>query len=201
MFNDSCPSLPPSLPYSLSPSLHPSDFGPDDEDIAWTPPYVSAIPEVASIALNRLDHFLVLASDGLWDVFENEEVVSLVAGWREEGREGGAIATLLVEAALERVADSLGMSVEELGRVKEGRERRRKHDDITVVVVLLEEERKGECPLEGSQAWEEEISGEVDDFVYPEDEGGAEGGAEGGIEGGGEGRPDLMSLDEGRKEL
>jgi len=143
----------------------------------------------------------VLASDGLWDVFENEEVVSLVVGWREEGREGRAIATLLVEAALERVADSLGMSVEELGRVKEGRERRRKHDDITVVVVLLEEERKGECPLEGSQAWEEEISGEVDDFIYPEEEGGAEGGAEGGIEGGEEGRPDLMSLDEGRKEL
>ena len=138
---------------------------------------------MASVALNRLDKFLILGSDGLWEVFENEEVVSMVAGWREEGREEGVIASLIVDAALVRIAEGLKMSVQELKEVKEGRERRRKHDDITVVVLFLGEEREGDCPLEGSEAWEEELGAEVDDFIYPEEE---EEGEEGGRgEGGG----------------
>ena len=51
----------------------------------WTPPYVSAIPEVTSVRLNRLDAFVVMASDGLWDNFSNEEVVAMVADMRRRG--------------------------------------------------------------------------------------------------------------------
>ncbi|XP_040264984.1 pyruvate dehydrogenase [acetyl-transferring]-phosphatase 2, mitochondrial [Bufo bufo] len=45
-----------------------------------TPPYLSAKPEITYHQLRPQDRFLVMASDGLWDMLENQEVVRLVAG-------------------------------------------------------------------------------------------------------------------------
>ncbi|XP_067396195.1 pyruvate dehydrogenase [acetyl-transferring]-phosphatase 2, mitochondrial isoform X2 [Emydura macquarii macquarii] len=45
----------------------------------YTPPYLTAEPEVSYHKLRRQDKFLVIASDGLWDMLNNEEVVKLVA--------------------------------------------------------------------------------------------------------------------------
>ncbi|KAJ8489834.1 hypothetical protein ONZ51_g2695 [Trametes cubensis] len=47
-----------------------------------TPPYLTAEPEVTSIAVRPGD-FLVLASDGLWECLTSEEVVGLVGLWKE----------------------------------------------------------------------------------------------------------------------
>ncbi|XP_048372097.1 pyruvate dehydrogenase [acetyl-transferring]-phosphatase 2, mitochondrial [Sphaerodactylus townsendi] len=44
-----------------------------------TPPYLTAEPEVTYHKIRRQDKFLVIASDGLWDMLGNEEVVKLVA--------------------------------------------------------------------------------------------------------------------------
>eukprot|EP00079_Xenopus_tropicalis_P035247 XP_017949018.1 PREDICTED: pyruvate dehydrogenase [acetyl-transferring]-phosphatase 2, mitochondrial [Xenopus tropicalis] len=44
-----------------------------------TPPYLSAEPEVTYHKLRPQDKFLIMASDGLWDMLENEQVVKLVA--------------------------------------------------------------------------------------------------------------------------
>ncbi|KAM4614359.1 pyruvate dehydrogenase [acetyl-transferring]-phosphatase 2, mitochondrial isoform 1-T2 [Discoglossus pictus] len=44
-----------------------------------TPPYLTAEPEVTYHKLRPQDKFLVLASDGLWDMLDNQEVVKLVA--------------------------------------------------------------------------------------------------------------------------
>ena len=41
-------------------------------------PYVSAEPEVSSMPLQDTDEFVVLASDGVFDVFDNEQVVQIV---------------------------------------------------------------------------------------------------------------------------
>ncbi|XP_042294241.1 pyruvate dehydrogenase [acetyl-transferring]-phosphatase 2, mitochondrial [Sceloporus undulatus] len=43
-----------------------------------TPPYLTAEPEITYHKLRRQDKFLVIASDGLWDMLSNEEVVKLV---------------------------------------------------------------------------------------------------------------------------
>ena len=43
-----------------------------------TPPYLTAEPEVTCFQLQRSDKFLVLATDGLWDMLSNEEVVHCV---------------------------------------------------------------------------------------------------------------------------
>ncbi|XP_004704908.1 pyruvate dehydrogenase [acetyl-transferring]-phosphatase 2, mitochondrial [Echinops telfairi] len=44
----------------------------------YTPPYLTAEPEVTYHRLRPQDRFLVLASDGLWDVLDNDAVVRLV---------------------------------------------------------------------------------------------------------------------------
>ncbi|KAG8521767.1 [Pyruvate dehydrogenase [acetyl-transferring]]-phosphatase 2, mitochondrial [Galemys pyrenaicus] len=52
-----------------------------------TPPYLTAEPEVTYHRLRPEDKFLVLASDGLWDVLDNEDVVRLVVEHlTQEGR-------------------------------------------------------------------------------------------------------------------
>ena len=40
-------------------------------------PYVSAEPDVSSIALRLDDEFIVIASDGIFDVFDNDQVVQI----------------------------------------------------------------------------------------------------------------------------
>lgn len=44
----------------------------------YTPPYLTAEPELTYHRLRPQDKFLVLASDGLWDVLDSEDVVRLV---------------------------------------------------------------------------------------------------------------------------
>lgn len=48
-----------------------------------TPPYLTAEPEVFHYKLEANDRFIVLASDGLWDMLSNEEVVQVVAAYME----------------------------------------------------------------------------------------------------------------------
>ncbi|VDN01873.1 unnamed protein product [Thelazia callipaeda] len=43
-----------------------------------TPPYLSSLPEVLYRRLTPSDHFLILASDGLWDCLDADTVVQLV---------------------------------------------------------------------------------------------------------------------------
>ncbi|XP_040537243.1 pyruvate dehydrogenase [acetyl-transferring]-phosphatase 2, mitochondrial [Gallus gallus] len=45
-----------------------------------TPPYLTAEPEVTYHKLRGKDKFLIIASDGLWEMLSNEEVVKLAAG-------------------------------------------------------------------------------------------------------------------------
>ncbi|KAM3918339.1 pyruvate dehydrogenase [acetyl-transferring]-phosphatase 2, mitochondrial [Leptodactylus fuscus] len=51
-----------------------------------TPPYLTAKPEVTYHKLRPQDKFLIMASDGLWDMLENQEVVRLVAEYLSESR-------------------------------------------------------------------------------------------------------------------
>ncbi|KAG9474812.1 hypothetical protein GDO78_003333 [Eleutherodactylus coqui] len=49
-----------------------------------TPPYLTAMPEITYHKLRGQDRFLVMASDGLWDTLDNQEVVRLVAEYLRE---------------------------------------------------------------------------------------------------------------------
>lgn len=65
--------------------------GPRPENVVKTPPYLTALPDVKEMKINT-DHanpeFLIMASDGFWDVFSNEDAVLCVQKWIEAKRNG-----------------------------------------------------------------------------------------------------------------
>jgi len=85
-------------------------------------PYVSAEPEVSTLKIEAKDEFIVLASDGVFDVFDNEQVVRIV----RSAHTPHEAATLLTNSAF--VAGSL--------------------DNLTAVVVAL----RGYQPKKGAAA-------------------------------------------------
>lgn len=60
-------------------------FGRTPSTLLKTPPYVTAEPVVTTTQIQPENgDFLVLATDGLWEMLTNEEVVGLVGRWIEE---------------------------------------------------------------------------------------------------------------------
>lgn len=60
-------------------------FGRTPSPLLKTPPYVTAEPVVTTTQIHPENgDFLVLATDGLWEMLTNEEVVGLVGRWIEE---------------------------------------------------------------------------------------------------------------------
>jgi len=65
----------------------------------YTPPYITATPEVSVHSLQAGDEFLVLATDGLWDRLSNEEVVNIIANRTTEN-----VCTTLIRKVLAKSA-------------------------------------------------------------------------------------------------
>ena len=64
---------------------------------------VISVPEVISHTITEKDVFVVVASDGVWEVVSSEEAVQTVAAAREKGRSGSkALVDLAVRRAQER---------------------------------------------------------------------------------------------------
>mmetsp|Transcript_17448 Transcript_17448/g.42797 ORF Transcript_17448/g.42797 Transcript_17448/m.42797 type:complete len:281 (+) Transcript_17448:157-999(+) len=81
-------------------------------------PHVVADPDITfQPVLEGDDNFIIVATDGLWDVFGSEDAVDFVMALREDGHDLERIATLVVEEAL----------------------RRGTYDNITVVIIWLDE--------------------------------------------------------------
>ncbi|GMF25572.1 unnamed protein product [Phytophthora fragariaefolia] len=103
----------------------------------YTPPYITAIPEVKSHKLQEGDKFLIIGSDGLWDYLSNEEAVEVVNGQASCGNHDLA-GRALVERVLQKAAKRYGMTYQELLSLPPGSHRRRRHDDTTVVVLFFD---------------------------------------------------------------
>ncbi|KAI5300118.1 acid phosphatase pho5 [Ascosphaera pollenicola] len=68
-----------------------SFFGKSTNPLLRTPPYVTAEPVVTTTEVSPQNgDFVVMASDGLWEMLSNEEVVGLVGRWLENERSKGA---------------------------------------------------------------------------------------------------------------
>lgn len=87
---------------------------------------VSAVPDITVVERSSKDAFLILATDGLWDVWTNEDVVNFVSiklGFTSRGAPVGGVAqTLIVEACDELIAEAV---------------RRGSEDNITVIIIVL----------------------------------------------------------------
>ncbi|KAJ0859736.1 putative protein-serine/threonine phosphatase [Helianthus annuus] len=99
-------------------------------------PYISCVPSLRHHQLCKKDQFLVLSSDGLYQYFSNQEVVSHVDSFMEKFPDGDP-AQHLIEELLLRAAKKAGMDLHELLDIPQG-DRRKYHDDVTVMVVSLE---------------------------------------------------------------
>ena len=90
-------------------------------DMAATSVGVTAKPEITYFPnLTQNDKFLVVASDGLWDRFTNNEIMmTIVNGYYKQRDADGAISFLMKES-VERWTREQGMV-----------------DDITIVVAFL----------------------------------------------------------------
>lgn len=105
-------------------------------DYVGTSPYISCNPAVLHHRLCANDRFLVLSSDGLYQYFSNDEVVSHVL-WFMENVPDGDPAQYLVAELLCRAAKKNGMNFHELLDIPQG-DRRKYHDDVSVMVISLE---------------------------------------------------------------
>ncbi|KAL6566121.1 hypothetical protein OROGR_001736 [Orobanche gracilis] len=105
-------------------------------DYIGTGPYISCSPSLHHHKLCPKDQFLVLSSDGLYQYFSNQEVVSHVQNFMERFHDGDP-AQHLIEELLFRAAKKAGMDFHELMDIPQG-DRRKYHDDVTVMVVSLE---------------------------------------------------------------
>ncbi|KAJ4953593.1 hypothetical protein NE237_030425 [Protea cynaroides] len=105
-------------------------------DYIGTAPYISCCPSLRHHKLGPNDQFLILSSDGLYQYFSNEEVVSHVESFMGKFPDGDP-AQHLIEELLFRAAKKAGMDFHELLDIPQG-DRRKYHDDVTVMVISLE---------------------------------------------------------------
>lgn len=90
-------------------------------------PYVSAEPEVTVVDRTEQDEFLILASDGLWDVVSNEVACKIARNCLS-----GRAASRFPEAVAGRTAADAAALLTELAMSRGSR------DNISVVVVELQ---------------------------------------------------------------
>jgi len=119
-------------------------------------PYITAEAETSARALSEDDCFVVLASDGIWEISTNEDVVGWAADFLARKLSDApplevTISQEIAAQALANVASQQDLSVSTLAKLKHP-DRRKLHDDITCMVVVL---RSAESIIGGSIAAEE----------------------------------------------
>ncbi|XP_006649361.1 probable protein phosphatase 2C 28 [Oryza brachyantha] len=95
-------------------------------------PILSSEPAIVVHQIQPNDHFVIFASDGLWEHLSNQEAVDLVQSNPRNG-----IARRLVKVAMQEAAKKREMRYSDLKKIDRG-VRRHFHDDITVVVIFLD---------------------------------------------------------------
>jgi len=111
----------------------------------FTPPYVTATPEVFVHQLRSGDKFLIMATDGLWDFMSNEEAAEIVIRHQLYGDRNENVCTILIKKVLEKSAPNGSTSEERISSAiqLDPKEKRKFHDDISIVVIYFDENRLG----------------------------------------------------------
>jgi serine/threonine protein phosphatase PrpC len=90
-------------------------------DMTATSVGVTAEPEIKVFKLNKSDKIFVIASDGIWDRFDNPEITNLIATHYYPRRDSEGAANHLLRESVERWTNEQGMV-----------------DDITIIVAFLD---------------------------------------------------------------
>lgn len=113
---------------------HPSELGYRNPIPKFNGPYITHEPEIMVIDLTKNDHYLVLASDGLWDEISRKKAAEVIKGKDGELK---SVASSLFDAALDHVSKDRGISRDFIAQAAPGMKKRSIHDDITILVVTL----------------------------------------------------------------
>jgi len=96
----------------------------------WHPPYTTAEPEITVLKLETYHKFIVIATDGLWMWFNNDEIVNLIASLNSNPKIPNIATNIIRNILTERLH---GKSLFELP----ARTRRRYYDDTTITYIKL----------------------------------------------------------------
>ncbi|KAL3658818.1 hypothetical protein V7S43_016186 [Phytophthora oleae] len=101
-------------------------------------PYITSEPSITTVYMDGSEKYVILASDGLWDVMTPQEAVHIVDKFDpEQSLFFSTASAALIHAALEKIAHRDGLMMHELMAMPQGPVRRRFHDDITCTVVYV----------------------------------------------------------------
>ena len=95
-------------------------------------PYISHIPDIQIIDIKNNFRFLIMGTDGLWDVIKSREIANYINNKYDNPQN---ITYELMNMALTRYSIENNMNGDYLNILKtpKGRERRNLHDDITII--------------------------------------------------------------------
>ena len=99
-------------------------------------PYISSIPDIQIFNLKKNYKFLVMATDGLWDVVRSREIANLINNKFDKAEN---ITYELFNMAMIRYSIENDMNGDYLNILKtpNGKKRRNLHDDITIIACDL----------------------------------------------------------------
>jgi serine/threonine protein phosphatase PrpC len=103
-------------------------------------PYIHASPSVSIVRRDPNKRtLLILASDGIWDWFDQDTMTETVLSMESDLYNGApfSICQTIIQDCLASAADSSAMSFEHLNKMTMGRSRRALHDDMTLVILWL----------------------------------------------------------------
>ncbi|RLN92513.1 hypothetical protein BBJ28_00011330 [Nothophytophthora sp. Chile5] len=105
-------------------------------------PYITAEPSITTVYMDGSEKFVILASDGLWEVMTAEEAAHIVDKF-DPGQSlfFSTASAALIHATLEKIAHRDGLMIHELMAMTQGPARRRFHDDITCTVVYIDHDQ------------------------------------------------------------
>jgi len=96
-------------------------------------PYIDRTPDIQVFELVQEDEFLILATDGLWDWLDSQDVSNIINLNRNDKSQ---IAENLWKEALSRAANKANMKLEQVMEMPRS-VKRSIHDDISILVVDL----------------------------------------------------------------
>ncbi|KAL4167299.1 hypothetical protein KRP22_012785 [Phytophthora ramorum] len=111
-------------------------------------PYITSEPSITTVYMDGSEKYVILASDGLWDVMTPQEAVHIVDKFDPEQSLFFSTASVaLIHAALEKIAHRDGLMMHELMSMPHGPVRRRFHDDITCTVVYINHQNESQSTV------------------------------------------------------
>lgn len=96
-------------------------------------PYIEHLPEIFKFELTGQDEFIVLATDGLWDWVDSNDVANVLENF---GGDGLRIIDELSKTALSKAAMKSSLNIDELDHLPISI-RRSVYDDISIILVDL----------------------------------------------------------------